>query len=892
MALTLVALLWSASAAAGPLDPPGLRIPHVTPTALEARLTLDPGADRFAGVARVHLDLHRKHKVIWLNAVDLDVSEATLWTEGQRLPLAVLDGDDQHLGFRPDKPVKGEVVVEIAYTGGVLEEAFGVFSQREAGDDYIVTQFEATDARRAFPCVDDPQHKLPWTLTLDVPDTDQAFTNTPPATSAVEHGRRVVEFATTQPLPSYLIAFAAGPYEAVDAGTAGRNDTPVRILVPRGRTGDAGWAARATGPILERLEDYFDQPYPYQKLDVIAVPHTVTFGAMEHPGLVTFRQEYLIVRPEDETEAFRRFFAEVQAHELGHQWFGNLVTPMWWDDIWLNESFASWIGAKVVAQQWPEWKTGTERVRSRDAAMQLDGLASARRVREPVDEADDIATAFDGITYKKGQSVLEMTERWLGDDTFREGVRRYIREHAHGNATAVDFLDALGAAARRDVSTPVRTFLDQPGVPLVTMTLDCEAPPAVELTQERLVSSGETDASLWQVPVCVRHDAGTDCALLTRRSHRLELSAETCPTTLVPNDDYVGYYRSDVGEAHTAALLQDGSASPEESVGVLFDAVALIGVGRLPPTLLLDQAETLAASDSPVVAGAAGQIVGSLSDRLVADDQRGTYAAFVQRTFGDQARALGFDPEPGESEETAKLRRTLLVLVGDSGEDEAIAAEARERAERWLATRDGTDPSLVPSVLQLAAVYGDRALFDAMSAAALVEENREHRGLLIDALGYFRDPDVVPAVLELSSDESLNLRERAPLLFGPASRARTQQDTWAFITSNIEAIEDSVPGVARGYIIYLAAGFCSDDGRAETEAFFAERARRYLGGKRILASTLEQIEVCSAGLARQAPDVRAFLEAEAARQAAEAEPADVDTFEASGEAAGGPAPGP
>ena len=486
--------------------------------------------------------------MIWLNAIDLDITEASLNVAGEAVPVTVIEGDEHHVGFKVKKPISGEVQLSLSWTGDLREGmSDGVFVQQEGEDRYILTQFESTDARRAFPCVDDPQFKLPWTLTLDVPEDITPFANTPVTSESVEAGRRVVAFATSKPMPSYLVAFAAGPFEAVDGGPAGRNDTPTRVLVPRGRSEHASWAAESTPMVLATLEEYFDDAYPYEKLDTITIPQAVQFGAMEHPGLITFTQSLVIALPEDDTERRRRSLAEVQAHELGHQWFGNLVTPMWWDDIWLNESFASWIATRAVETRWPEWSSGRDRIQSRNRAMNLDTLETARQIREPIQEFDDIQAAFDGITYSKGQAVLEMTEGWMGPDRFRSGVQAYMKEHAWGNATAEDFFASLGSAAEVDVAGMLKTFVEQPGVPVVTMTLDCEGQPTVVMSQRRFLASGQTDESLWNIPVCLRYDDTRQCTLLSEREQRLELDVASCPTHLVPNDQYRGYYYANVG---------------------------------------------------------------------------------------------------------------------------------------------------------------------------------------------------------------------------------------------------------------------------------------------------------------------------------------------------------
>ena len=292
---------------------------------------------------------------------------------------------------------------------------------------------------------------------------DTALSNTPVVKSEDgPDGFTTVHFAPTRPLPSYLVAFAVGPFGIVDAGKAGRKGTPVRIITPRAKEPWARFAAESTGPVLALLEEYFGGGYPYEKLDVIAVP--LMSGAMENPGLITFRQSMILAKPGMESTGFRRTYAGVAAHELAHQWFGDLVTTTWWDDLWLNEAFATWMTPKIIDQYRPDWDAPSSRALSASGAMRTDSLVSARQIRQPITSKDDIKNAFDGITYQKGAAVITMFERFVGAEIFRKGIQRYMREHADGTATARDFLGAISAEAGRDIAPAFSTFLDQPGV--------------------------------------------------------------------------------------------------------------------------------------------------------------------------------------------------------------------------------------------------------------------------------------------------------------------------------------------------------------------------------------------------------------------------------------------
>mgnify|MGYP003334758150 CR=1 FL=1 len=533
---------------------PGLRlVDGPRPAAYAIELTIDPAETRFSGREVIRWDLDAPTRVVWLNSRGLDLTAVTVDGTPARFRAS---GE----WLRIDLPARAQrFATELTWSGPIdMVATQGVFAQVVEQDRYVFSQFEATDARAAFPGLDQPDVKTPFDLTLRVPDGTGAFANTPVATEEDEPGpMRRVHFLPTRPLPTYLLAFAVGPFEVVDAGTAGRGNTPIRIVVPRGRSGWAGEATRRTGQALEALERYFDQPYPYPKLDVVTIPVTVGFGAMENPGLITCAQQILLARPEDDTLARRREYASVIAHELAHQWFGDLVTLGWWEDLWLNESFASWMGDRVLAELEPGWHMDVSSVGGREYAMGLDGLPSSRQIREPITTFADIESAFDGITYAKGQAVLGMFEAWLGADVFRAGVRSYLTAHADGTGTTEDFIAAISSAAQRDISGPFRSFLDQPGVPAVRVQVDGSA---LVLEQQRFLPPGVRGApGHWEIPVCVRwRGSNPTCTLLTEARQRWEIPGLD-PASLVPDAGATGYWRPRLDEAQVTALLAKDS---------------------------------------------------------------------------------------------------------------------------------------------------------------------------------------------------------------------------------------------------------------------------------------------------------------------------------------------
>ena len=419
-------------------------------------------------------------------------------------------GED-FVGFELDQALEtGAADLAVTFTGDVnLKSGAGIFLSKRNDDRYLFTQFEPIDARSAFPCFDEPSFKVPWQVTLHVPAGLVAVSNTPIQSETEEDGVKTVVFRETRPLPSYLVAFAVGPLEFVDGGTACRKKVPVRIVVPRGDEARAKYAASVTAEILSKLEDYFDIPYPFEKADQLSIP--ISFGgAMENPGLVTYDSGIILAPPAgDDPIKRQRDYVSIATHELAHQWFGDLVTMAWWNDTWLNESFATFVQQKIEAQWKPEWQTKVEDQDARTFAMWLDRLETARRIDQPVDAKQEIGNAFDGITYQKGASVLEMFDHSMGSTSFQQAVRLYLNKHANANGTANDFLQALGEYGGPHVPESFRTFLQQAGVPQIDMKLKCDGPNAhIEMSQQRFrpLGADESRPQSWKIPVCVSYE--------------------------------------------------------------------------------------------------------------------------------------------------------------------------------------------------------------------------------------------------------------------------------------------------------------------------------------------------------------------------------------------------
>jgi alanyl aminopeptidase len=850
--------------------PPALRLPTtVRPTSNVVDLTIDPATEDFTGSITSAIVIDQPTQVIWLNGDEIAIATATVTIGGVTHSAVVTEPKKLYLALSFPKPLPaGTGTLAITYRGKMhRSDGDGIYTAQENGDWYAYTQFESTDARQAFPTFDEPSFKSTWKLTLHTKQPLAALSNTPIVAERPEaNGMKAVEFAETKPLPAYLVAFTIGPYDFVDAGKS-KSGVPVRIVVPRGRAADAAYPAKVTALLLDRVEQYFGTPFPYPKLDLVAFS-VFNAGAMENAGLITYRQSLLLTKPADRTLGREQAFAITTAHEIAHQWFGDYVTLAWWDDTWLNESFASWMETKIVTAWQPTWDLDIGSVRATSNVMGQDSLDSARAIRQPVTTAQDIESSFDGITYTKGEAVLAMIERSVGADVFQRGVRAYLAKHAWGNATYDDFVHAMTEAAGKDLQPLFDSFVKQSGVPLVEIKLACEKgqPPALTLSQRRYAPTGsKIDPNrTWTIPMCVRWGAGgktgRDCTQLAAQTGQLELSAPACPDWIAPNAGGAGYYRAQLEPALRTKLLSRARKVLDvgERISLLGDIDALVESGAVGKGDALALVADLAKDPSRHIVGASIGIVAGI-DELVGDKLRPNYQRLIRKLYLARAKQLGWQSKPGEGPDTKELRPGLLALVAGDGNDPALIAEATKLARKWLDDRTAVDPTVVGSVLRVAARYGDQALFDRLRAEAKKVTDRPERARILSAVGAFSDPEIVKQALAIVLTDEFDLREAGGLTRGAMSDPRTRMIAYAFIKEHFDEISAKLPPAYRAYMAYFALPLCDDKYKPELEAFLKPRIEKLDGGPIALAQAMEALSLCAASRKAQAPAVEAFL---------------------------------
>jgi puromycin-sensitive aminopeptidase len=847
-------------ARAGGGDSSGFRLPsEVTPVRYE--LTFRPDLARWEnrGEEVIELDVRAPVREIVLHAVGLTVEHPLVTPPGGGPPWvarARVDRATETVRLLLDAPLPvGRAKLALGWRGPIGADLAGLYRVELDGKRYAFTQFEPTDARRAFPCFDEPAMKARFAVTAVVRPQDRAIGNGAVESDVLRGGRRTVRFAETPRISTYLVALAVGPLvETAGGGPTSTVKTPIRVFTVPGREKLGVGALEAARAILPRLEAYFGVPYPYGKLDLVAVPDFVA-GAMENAGAIFFRETALLFDERTSVEGKQRAVSTI-AHEMAHQWFGNLVTMAWWDDLWLNEAFATWLESKPVDEWRPDWKMGELFDAWTGWALKLDALPSTHPIRTPVRTPAEANASFDSITYVKGAAVLRMLEQWLGPEAFRRGVQRYVTRHREGNATAADLWTALGEASGRPVAKVAHSWFEQPGYPVVSVTPQCSGGrAALALTQRRFLSTvaggeGEPSAGQWVIPVCARPlaaGAADRCTLVDAATAVVPVEA-SCGTPIFVNSHHVGFYRVRYGREALVAVgraAAEGRLDVPERLALVGDAGALVTAGALP---LTDQLELLTVmlpkeSSSSVVATVAGPLR-MLEGHLVEERDRPAFAAFVDELAGARLREMGFHPRAGESDETRMLRGELIALLGGAGRVPAVTREARRLAMNTLDGNSTVDPSVADVVVPIAAHDGDLALWQRMHARLRATNDPSERARLQHALASFESPPLAARSLDLVLSDDIRAQDILSMLSKMLGNARTQRAAWEFIKRRYDALRAKAPRFLFERLVTSLGALCDEELRREVAAFFANPAHRVEGAERAVRQADEGIGLC------------------------------------------------
>jgi len=865
--LVFCALALMTVAADGTPSPPKLRLPAgVRPTHYALDLRIVPSQPTFSGTATIDLRVDAPTSLVWLNATELTIDGAEVRAGGATRAARVIAGGDDYVGFATAQPIaKGAAQLVVRWHGKLdAEKSRGLYrvSEGKGADDwYAYTFFEPTDARRAFPCFDEPAYKVPWKLTFHVPKAHVALGNAAVASEADEPGGgKTVTLEESKPLPSYLVAFVVGPFELVDGGRAGRAKTPIRFIVPRGRAAETRYAREVTPRIVDGLEKFFDMPYPYGKLDVAVVPRF--WGTMEHPGIVALGQPLTLIKPAEEGLHRKQAYANIAIHELAHYWFGDYVTCRWWNDVWLNEALGYWADREVTDALEPSWKYALTRDDAADA-MYADGQPTVQKISLPVETNDAIQNSFDNnITYAKGAAVLTMIEHWVGHDKLMGAIRGFLAAHAWGNADANEFMGALRSSLGAPAADVMRSFVEQPGVPIVSAAMRCEGGRGkVTLTQKRFFNAADQpSAQTWKMPVCLKWQDGATCTLVDAATKEVALPA--CPAWLLANADAAGYYHVRYDRAQLAALTPvfATALTVRERTHLAADVAAEVEQGTLP---LGDALALLPAflgdGDLRVFSRGVGLLF-LLNPRELDDREYAAFGRAVTKLLGARARTVGWAPKEGEDPEMSTVRPELLSLMARVAHDTRIVGEARALAERWLKDRRAVAPDMVGPVLGMAAMSDDGKLFDRILDEARHVQDRRERSILLGTLGAFPSAALRARALAIVTGSEFDQREALGILYRELFDRESREPTWSWLQTHFDAIlgkmrEDD----AMRLIGSVPQAFCDERHRAAAESFLGPRAKSHPGAPHQLDEGLEGVRACALSWTRNKPAIDAFL---------------------------------
>jgi aminopeptidase N len=713
-------------------------------------ISIDPDAAnlKFTGKAKIDVTVVRATDRIVLNAADLTFGDVRL--SGEAAPKIVLDEAQQTAAFVFPKPLApGKYTLSIDYAGKIYQQASGLFALDYDDQDgtkhrALFTQFENSDARRFAPMWDEPGIKAVFSLTVDTTRGQMAVSNMPVADDpTVAGGRRPIRFADSPMMSSYLLFLALGDFERIHR-QVGKTD--VGVVVRKGDAAKGEFALEAAAKLLTYYEDWFDTPYPLPKLDLVAGPgNSQFFAAMENWGAIFYFDYALLIDPKLSTEADRQNVFIVVAHEMAHQWFGNLVTMAWWDDLWLNEGFASWMENKATDHFHPEWNVWLLTQAGQQGAMRLDSRAGTHPVIADIPDVFAASNAFDAITYQKGQAVIRMLEAYVGEDAFKTGVRSYIKQHAYRNAISDDLWSALDkAASDKKVGDVAHDFLLQPGVPLIRAR---EAAHGVALSQERFgAEESQRTPQSWRTPVNVLGANGKWLEVVNAKAPKTVPAA----APVIVNAGQTGYFRSAYSPelwAKLAPRFQGLTAA--DQLGLLYDSRALGEAGAAPMSDFLALAKNVPADADPIV-------LDTLSSQLAALDwlyggrtNQPTYRAFARARLTPIATSLGWDARPGEADNAAVTRRNVLSNLGRLG-DPATVAEARRRFQAWLTNPDSLTGAGRRTVIAIVAANADEKAWEAIHAKAEASKDITDRARLYGYLGASDDPALADRTLKLA----------------------------------------------------------------------------------------------------------------------------------------------
>ena len=806
---------------------PGKLPKDVVPLGYSIRIVPEIDKLTFAGSETVRINVRRPVRELVLNALELKIQKAAV--DGKALPDSAITVDpaNETLTLLLSSELgPGQHRLALEFAGKINQQGQGLFympyQEQGTGAKKVMlgTQFEPTDARRLFPCWDEPIFRARFQLTAVVPDNWLAVSNMPVESQKKIPKGKEVRFAATPPMSSYLNVLVAGELDSIESRAG---PTQIRVIATRGKAEMGRYALEATAQILKYYNDYFGVPYPLPKLDQIAMPGGFG-GAMENWGGITYYESSLLFDPKNSSTDTKQNIYEVLAHEMAHQWFGDLVTMAWWDNLWLNEGFASWMGSKCTAHfnsQWEVWlrtdqpRDPTRRIGiAKEAAMEGDARSTTHPIQQPVRTEAEADSVFDDITYKKGESFLRMLESFLGENVFRDGIRRYIASHKYSNSTTADLWNALSEASHQAIAEIAGGWTEQPGFPLVRVNRQENG--KVSLRQERFTIHFNNAPLLeWKIPLTYAVVGGLpESMLMTSKTAWLDnILAERA---LKLNLNGTGYYRVEYDQRSWDRLLQALSRlSVADRVNLLCDAWALVQANRAPVSLYFGLVEKLPASTELAESEQIINVLEYINRLLVGAPMREKFQAYARSLLRPTFEALGWETKSDAEPPTARTLRASLILALGCLNDREIVAGCRARFAGYLADPKSLEPDLRPAVFSVAGRYADEKTWDQLHELGLKTTSIEEKQNFYNALACATDPALAKRTLAIALTDELPT-SRATFLVGRVARDSDHPElAWDFADKNIKALLAKTDALGANRYVAGLFTFFSDASRAE-----------------------------------------------------------------------------
>ncbi len=753
----------------------------------------------------------------------------------------------------------GEYTVTIYFEGAITRPMNGIypcfFKHDGVEKRLIATQFESHHAREAFPCIDEPEAKATFDLTLITPEVKTVIANTPVKSQETASGKLVTTFETTPKMSTYLLAFVLGEMQSLEATTA--DGVLVRTFATPDNIAYTQFALDCAVKTLEFYNQYFDIPYPLPKCDFIALPDFAS-GAMENWGCITFREQAMIVDPKNTSLHLKQYVANVVAHELTHQWFGNLVTMRWWTDLWLNESFASWMSYLAVDHLFPEWKVWTQFVVDEQlAALKPDSLEHTHPIQVTINHPDEIRTIFDAISYEKGASVLHQLHQYLGADTFRDGLRSYLKKHAYGNTDTVDLWAALEEVSKLPVTDFMTAWISQPGYPIVQAFITADNP---SLQQERfyLNPAADKQAALWPIPLA----ASTALNIDTLETTEATITVPELTDEFLLNHNRTSFYRVAYDSKHLANVtkaIEQGRISDVDRLGLLSDTFEAAKAGYSSSLDALQLLEAYRDEDSLVVWDIISGNLGNM--RLVMEDDqlRDDMKPFIRNLVNKQYVRLGWDEQPGESLFDTLLRPSILGLASFGEEPEVVAEAQRRFAEVNPNNADVIHPDLRGVIYGTVARLGGQTEFDKLLELHNTGTNSEDRVTLAAALTNFKQPELSQRALGIITTDDVRLQDAPYWIAYSFMNRYARADTWQWLQDNWDWLVKNIGSDLSFYRMPVYAGRVYSDEAflPEFKAFFESKLSPAF--ERPIKQAIETIQWQAAWKARDLDTLKAYF---------------------------------